>query len=210
MRSLQQTFARRPRILNVLHALGLVEAHSQTDEVELAALQRHARGRRRAVEIGTFQGVSAVRITRGLAPDGVLYCVDPWREVGGKPNPCWRICRRHLRRSGALGSVRILRGLSVDVAHLLPAAIDFAFIDGDHSYEGLAADWAIVSRRLMAGGVVCLHDTVATDDPRGAVLPSVAYYDEVIARDPAFERIEVVHRMAVLRRRTGPSEKSAA
>ena len=200
MQALQQRFARRPRILDLLHAAHLVRPYSQTVEVELAALQRHAGGRRRALEIGTFQGVSAERILRGMAADGVVYCVDPWLEANGRPNPCLRICERHFRRTRAAARIRILRGESHEVAHLMPDEVDFAFIDGDHSYEGLQTDWATVSPRVAPGGIVCLHDTVVPPGQPERKLPSVTYYADVISRDPRYALVEVVESMSVLRR----------
>src|SRR5213593_108912 len=37
-------------------------------------------GARRAVEVGTFTGYSAISIARGLAPDGRLLCCDASEE----------------------------------------------------------------------------------------------------------------------------------
>jgi len=111
---------RHPRVLNALHSLTLVHATSQTIPIELNALERYAAGARQALEIGTYQGVSAARIAGALAPDGFLYCVDPWPENGWGENPCWSICRRHLRRSGMTNRVRILRGCSREMARQIP------------------------------------------------------------------------------------------
>lgn len=36
---------------------------------------------------------------------------------------------------------------------------DFAFIDGDHSYEGVRADWLAWSPLVRPGGLVAFHDT---------------------------------------------------
>lgn len=40
-------------------------------------------------------------------------------------------------------------------------AIDFLFIDGDHSYEGVRADWLVWSPVVRPGGIVAFHDTSA-------------------------------------------------
>lgn len=37
--------------------------------------------------------------------------------------------------------------------------IDFLFIDGNHSYEGVKADWINWSPHVRSGGVVAFHDT---------------------------------------------------
>src|SRR5262247_3438389 len=50
-------------------------------------------GARRAVEVGTFTGYSAISIARGLAPDGRLLCCDV--------NADWAaIARRYFERAG--------------------------------------------------------------------------------------------------------------
>lgn len=41
---------------------------------------------------------------------------------------------------------------------------DFAFIDGDHSYDGVADDFAIWRHRIRSGGLVAFHDTVPNAD----------------------------------------------
>jgi len=42
----------------------------------------------------------------------------------------------------------------------IPDKLDFAFVDGDHSWEGVKIDWTIVSQRMILGGVACLHDSL--------------------------------------------------
>lgn len=43
------------------------------------------------------------------------------------------------------------------VQHLSP--FDFAFIDGDHTYNGVRADWLAYSPLVRSGGLVAFHDT---------------------------------------------------
>lgn len=42
--------------------------------------------------------------------------------------------------------------------------IDFAFVDGDHSYRGLRKDIFLVSNLIKDGGILALHDTMAVWD----------------------------------------------
>jgi predicted O-methyltransferase YrrM len=190
----------RPRVLNALHAAGLAAAATQTIPSELDCLARHARGRRCAVEIGTFQGVSAAVIARALDPAGRLYCVDPWQPVAGRENPVYAIAKRHLRRHGVIDRVVLLQQFSREAEATLPAACDFAFIDGDHSYEGLATDWQILAPRLGAGGVMCLHDTTVPQGQPQHTHGAVLYFEEVIRGDARFRHLETVHSLNVLER----------
>jgi predicted O-methyltransferase YrrM len=198
MKVLEKVFFQRPRILNALHKVRLADATSQTIERELDALARHATGRQIAVEIGTYQGVSAARIAASLAPDGLLFCVDPW--LGGKngDDPNYRICLRHLHRTGVYRKIRIVRDLSANAAGVVPETIDFAFIDGDHSWDGIQTDWYFVAPRLVLGGVVCLHDTAVPALEPWRTFDSVRFYDEKVASDRAFETIETVYSMRVV------------
>lgn len=200
-RSLEKFFFRRPRVLNLLHWANLVNATSQTIPVELDALERHAVGARQALEIGTYQGVSAARIAGALAPGGLLYCVDPWPGTEGRQNnPCWSICQRHLLRSGVQSRIRVLRGYSGEVAGQIPDKLDFAFVDGDHSWGGIKTDWTIISEKMLSGGVVCLHDSLTPAGEEWRHADSCVYFEDVIRNDPRFSVIEVVHSLAVLRK----------
>ncbi len=197
----------RPRLVNPLHALGVVEAHSQTNADELACLGRHAKGHDTALEIGTYMGVSAAVIAKNLSPEGRLFCVDPWELRLGKENPCLTICRRELTRKGVLKRVVFLRGYSHDVESLMPNEFDFMFVDGDHSYEGLERDWGIVLRRLSTNGILCLHDTTIPAAEPHRQHGSVEFFDKVIRNHPDFEWLECCYTLNVLRRRqrTGTS-----
>lgn len=42
--------------------------------------------------------------------------------------------------------------------------VDFLFIDGDHSYEGVRADWLAWSPLVRSGGLVAFHDTWPNHD----------------------------------------------
>jgi caffeoyl-CoA O-methyltransferase len=197
----ERLFWQRPRILNALHCLGLANATSQTNEKELATVARYATNARVAVEIGTYQGVSAVWIARSLAADGVVYCVDPWLGTGKGEDPNFEICQRHLKRARVMDRIRILRGFSKDLAARLPERIEFAFIDGDHSWSGIETDWTLLSPRIVPDGMICLHDTAIPENEPWRKFDSVRFYDEVIAADGRFDAVETVHSLRVVRRR---------
>jgi predicted O-methyltransferase YrrM len=42
------------------------------------------------------------------------------------------------------------------------AKIDFLMIDGDHTYEGVKADYEIYSKFVRKGGVIAFHDIIDT------------------------------------------------
>lgn len=192
--------AKRPRLLNILHALRCAPAHTQTYPEELETLRRHASGKKTAVEIGSYMGASAAVISRALAPEGKLWCVDPWPRRGSTENPICQVFLREIRRRGDPAKIEILRGFSRDMAPRLPERCDFFFIDGDHSFPGVETDWSIALERLAVSGVVCLHDTAVPEREPKRWHESMRFYAERIATDSRFELLERTQSLNVLRR----------
>src|SRR5580704_2433590 len=58
--------------------LGLRPALAQHTATEHAAFRKWAAGRRRVVEIGVAEGVSALALREGMAEDATLYLIDPF------------------------------------------------------------------------------------------------------------------------------------
>jgi caffeoyl-CoA O-methyltransferase len=133
-------------------------------------LLARAIGARRAIEVGTFTGYSAICIARGLAQDGSLLCCDVSEE--------WTaIARRHWENAGVASTITLKLAPALDTLRALPldAVFDFAFIDADktnyrHYYEE-------VLRRTRAGGLI-LVDNVLWD---GAVLDEKDQTDDTKA-----------------------------
>jgi predicted O-methyltransferase YrrM len=96
--------------------------------------------------------------------------------------------------------VRILRGYSREMARQIPDNLDFAYVDGDHSWAGIETDWTIVSEKITPGGVVCLHDSLVPPGEEWRQTDSCLYFEDVIRTDPRFSVVEVVHSLAVLRK----------
>lgn len=184
--------------------LGLAPAEPQTTEAERACLARLARGRRRIVEIGVWHGVTTAQLRQAMAPDGVLIAVDPFPR--GRLGVSFQraIARVQVDRV-RVGSVRWLRMTGVDAARAYAvsggAPVDFAFIDAEHSYEGLRDDWEAWSGLVAEGGVVALHDSRSSAQRSIDDVGSVIFTNTVIVRDPRFDVIERVDSLTVLVRR---------
>jgi predicted O-methyltransferase YrrM len=200
MKFLEQMLFRRPRLLNLFHSVRLVQATSQTIETELRLLEHYAKDAHVALEIGSYQGVSARRIAEAMADGGILYCVDPWPSTNGKMNSCYSIFRRNIRRVGLSDRIRTIKAFSSEAAESIPQDLDFIFVDGDHSWTGIETDWLLVGQKLRVGGIVCLHDSHVPPGEPWRDLDSVRFYSEIIRSDPRFEVVDSVHSVAVLRR----------
>ena len=188
-----------PRLLNKFHSVRIFSAHTQTHVQELKLLQKYSEGKKLALEIGSYMGVSAVAIAKKLAPEGNLYCVDPYVPKGNKINPCLKIFNREIRRNRVTNKVTLIQGYSFEVKNEIPPQLDFIFIDGDHTYQGIQKDWELVKEKLSIGGVACLHDTNRINNCR--VLDSVRFFDEVISQDKDFNIIDSSLSLNILSRK---------
>jgi predicted O-methyltransferase YrrM len=183
----------------VMWMLGLAQPETQTTAAERACLTSHARSRKRLAEIGVWHGVTTAELRHVMDSSGELSAVDPYPRGRLGINLQERIAHRHVEGVSG-GRVRWLKTTGVDAARNHPP-VDFVFIDGDHSVEGLLSDWNAWSALVEPGGVVALHDSRSTPERRIDDAGSVKVTTHVILRDSRFEQIEAVDSLTVLRRR---------
>ena len=181
--------------------LGLDQTYTQTTLSEREALEKYASGASSAIEIGVFEGVITAILSRALGKEGKIFGIDPFFK--GKLGICYHkaVAKLHIKRKGVRKKVHLVEKLSFDAAEDVPGEVDFIFIDGDHSWEGISRDWPLFSARLRPGGIMALHDTSIIPADGGTVQDSVRYYNEVIRHDHRFEWLETVDRMNVLKRK---------
>jgi predicted O-methyltransferase YrrM len=180
VRSLTPTRLRDdPRLRALAVGLGLIPPRTMHSTDDVRVLLDAARGARCVVEIGVYEGASALALQRELGADAQLHLIDPFgRHPDALPGG-WGASERATRRLVAsagrrLGSagpeVRWHIALSHDVAARWAGSVDLVFIDGDHSEAGCETDWLDWSRLVSPGGHVVLHDARA-DRPGGRGLP---------------------------------------
>lgn len=122
-------------------------------------------------EIGVYLGETSARLLTEF-PNLTLYMVDSWESPPA--NSAWRKTgdpcakRTQFQQEAACQQAksvtekfadrrRIIRGVSWEVANQMPA-LDFAFLDGDHSEQGVAKDLAAYWPKVVSGGIFCGHD----------------------------------------------------
>jgi len=180
LRSLTPTGVRDDVRLRALAlGLGLIPPRTMHSAADARALLDAAAGARRVVEIGVYEGASAVALCEALGPGAELHLIDPF---GSHPDALphgwgaseWatrRAVARALRTRGAHAPrVRWHVALSGDVAARWSGEVDLVFVDGDHSQAGCELDWASWSPFVAVGGRVVFHDARAAQ-PGGRGLP---------------------------------------
>jgi len=157
---------------------GLIPPMPMHTEAEAELLAELADGRSRAVEIGVFEGSSALVLVNALPPAATLHLIDPYAAADQlvadserrlpEGDDRWRgteraaramLARAAAQRGGPRIDWRIAR--SEDAAAGWSEPLDFVFIDGDHSEGACHRDWDLWSPRVVAGGVVAFHDARA-------------------------------------------------
>ena len=194
----------RPLPHLLLWLIGARRAETQTTDRERAALAARAAGCSRVVEIGVWHGVTTSVLRRAMSADGVLWAVDPF-----PPGQLGISLQRPIAHAevGRIrnGAVRWIRATGEAAAGMYRQegghGVDLVFIDGDHSYDGLARDWRAWSPLVTPGGVVCLHDSRSTPHRRIDAAGSVVATTEIVLKDPAFDLVDQVDSLTIVRRR---------
>ncbi len=133
----------------------------------------------RGAEVGVFAG----RLSKHLlehVPTLDLLMVDQWRqadqdslyaessgETGAKTNEQMAVLQENakVKTAFAANRRRLLKSDSVTAAKRIEdGTLDFVFIDGDHTYEGVKRDIAAWYPKVRVGGLVSGHDI---DSPLG-------------------------------------------
>jgi caffeoyl-CoA O-methyltransferase len=148
-------------------------------------LLTRALGVRRAIEIGTFTGLSALCVARALPEDGSLICLDRSAE--------WTaVARRYWERAGLAGRIDLRLGDALSTLQEMPAVetFDLAFVDADKT--GYPAYVEELHPRMRPNGVVLLDNTLRSGrvlDPQSEDDRAMVALNAALAADPRWETV---------------------
>ncbi|SDO85078.1 caffeoyl-CoA O-methyltransferase [Klenkia soli] len=142
-------------------------------------------GARWAVEIGTFTGLSALAVARGLPEDGGLLCLDRdahWTDVA----------RRYWARAGVAERIELRLGEAAELLAALPVrpTFDLAFVDADKT--GYAGYVDALHPRMHPGGLLVLDNTLRAGrvlDPQDDDDRAIAALNAALAADDRFDTV---------------------
>jgi O-methyltransferase len=126
------------------------------DQGALLALLVRLIGAKRALEIGTYTGYSALAVAMALPSNGRLVCCDindEWTQVA----------RRYWREAGLADRIELHLAPAADTLRQLlrdpgPGSFDFAFIDADK--EGYDGYYEACLELLRTGGLMAFDNTL--------------------------------------------------
>jgi caffeoyl-CoA O-methyltransferase len=146
-------------------------------------------GARRAIEVGTFTGYSALCLARGLADDGHLLCCDiseEWTRIG---LPYWE-------KAGVAHKIELRLGPAAETLRALPAdpVVDIAFIDADKG--GYPVYYEEILARLRPGGLILVDNvlfmgTVVDPSVTNESVVAIRAFNDLLARDERVDRVMI-------------------
>lgn len=199
------------RLRAIALGLGLIPPRTMHSEEDARVLLEAARGASRVVEIGVYEGASAVALCGALASGAELHLIDPFGRApdalpGGWGASSWATRRavRSAARSRGPEAPRIRWHVarSQEVAARWSGEVDLLFIDGDHSKAACQLDWDSWHPFVAPGGRVVFHDARAgIDGGRGLPGPTAVVTRLFRERDaPGWEIAAEADRTVVVRR----------
>jgi predicted O-methyltransferase YrrM len=184
-----------------LRVAQLVEGQMSTNELRvLIELARKIPAPSVIVEIGTYRGRSAVALALGarLGSKAHVYAIDPhvaFKGVkGGEFGPQdMAALYENLAKAGVGETVAAVCLPSLMSARAWTERnVGLLWLDGDHSYEGVRADFDAWFPFIVPDGVVAFHDVDASGVKR--------LLDE-LAADVRVQLIDTVEKLSWLRKR---------
>jgi cephalosporin hydroxylase len=111
------------------------------------------------LEIGTARGGTLFLFSNIAHEEAILISVDLYQTIEK------RILFRYIKKEkqkifliqGDSHSIETLRKIE---EILKGRKVDFLFIDGDHSYEGVKKDFEMYSPLVRKGGIIAFHDII--------------------------------------------------
>ncbi len=144
-----------------------------------------ATGARRAVEVGTFTGYSAICIARGLPDDGQLLCLDTSEEWTALARSAWE-------KANIAHKIELRIAPAVDTLRSLPEepSFDFAFIDADKTQY--ATYYEEILKRMPAGGLIVCDNVlwagaVINPEAQDENTLAIRAFNDLVAADPRVE-----------------------
>jgi len=120
----------------------------------------------RVLEIGTAKGGTLYLWAQAASDNASLMSVDlPGGDFGGAYAPCRSALYKSFARPGQtinleLADSHLPESQAKVKEYFGDQQIDFAFIDGDHTYEGVKADFNDYGPLVRPGGIIAFHDVL--------------------------------------------------
>lgn len=115
----------------------------------------------RGAEIGVRAGAYSYEICRNNPHLKAHYCIDPWSRLSRRLDDARQDAyfSEAQKRLAAFDCVRFIKKFSRDAVNdIEDRSLDYLYIDGDHSWEGISEDLLLYVPKVKHGGIIGVHD----------------------------------------------------
>ncbi len=168
--------------------------HMQVGHLEgrLLTLLAQLTGARRAVEVGTFTGYSALCIAEGMAEGGRLVTCDIDEETT-------RIAQRYFDRAPWGSKITLALGRAAETLARLEGPFDLAFLDADK--ESYRIYWDLLVPKMRPGGILVVDNVLWSGrvlDPQSETDHAIVDFNRHARADERVEGVLLTVRDGVL------------
>jgi caffeoyl-CoA O-methyltransferase len=138
------------------------------------------------LEIGTFTGYSAICLSRGLKPGGMLHTIEINDELES-------IAKKYFQKAGVDKNIKTYFGNAIEIIPRLEFMFDLVFIDADKTlypdYYNLVIDKTRQGGIILADNVLWNGKVIDKDAASEPGTKSILNFNKIVKNDP---RVEVV------------------
>lgn len=153
-------------VSNPSRIFSLIRSNQNEDEIYQLLSLVESVSPKSVLEIGTARGGTLFMLSQVLDPNANIISIDIPKDRYSGGYPIWKIpIYKSFKRKNQ--KIKLIRKNSHAVStadivqnYLDGHKIDFLFIDGDHSYDGVKKDFEMYHPLVRSGGLIAFHDIV--------------------------------------------------
>ena len=133
---------------------------------------KNCKGKGVIVEIGSWKGKSTIWLAKGskAGNEVKIYAIDPHTGSSEHKRTYGEVStfeefKRNIKMAGVEDVIAPIVKTSEEAAKTFEEPVEFVFIDGAHEYEMVKLDFLLWFPKLIEGGIIAFHDTMA-DGPQ--------------------------------------------
>jgi len=120
-------------------------------------------------EIGVYRGDYSYSLCKHN-PQAQVYCIDAWLPYNNHGS--YREQQENMKyteqRLGCFTNANVIQSTSIDALdRFADGALDFVYIDANHTFPHIATDLFYWSQKVRSGGIVSGHDYLPNPRPDG-------------------------------------------
>ena len=137
------------------------------------------------LEIGTFTGYSAICLSKGLSPGGMLHTIEINDEIA-------EIAVDNIKLAGIKNKIEIHKGNALEVVPLLNKKFDLIFIDGEKKeypeYYKICCRYLKVGGYLIADNILWNGKVLETESNFDVATKAISDFNNLISSNKNFEK----------------------